>query len=149
MIYRRYCVLYNGIPYSDIHCSYFTGRDFAVNLLVQLSGRPHVLSGIITLFFRLLSHPASRSILVSFLLPIAAAICSAVSPFCKISCNFHLITVHLSSGSAVEYFDASYNFLKTWKFGIHCTNMVLTPCCNTIYNSIFPKLFMVIYNEVY
>jgi hypothetical protein len=139
LICLRYCVLCIGIPCSDIHSRYFKGRDFAVSLLVHKQLRAGLMlswiSGIITLFFRLLSHPASRSILVSFLLPIAAAICSAVSPFCRISCNSHLIAVCLSSCSTGEYFfDASYNFMKKWKSGIHCMNIVLTPYCNTKYS---------------
>lgn len=137
LIYLRYSVLCNDIPCSDVHCSCFIGRD--VNQSACWYTNSYVaglmfswISGIITLFFRLLSHPASRSILVSFLLPIAAAICSAVSPFCRISCNSHLIAVHLPSGSTAKYFDASYNCMKKWKSGIHCMNIVLTPYGNTM-----------------
>lgn len=139
VICLRYCVLCNNNPCSDIHSSYFVRRDF--NQSACWYTNSHVaglmfswITGIITLFFRLLSHPASRSILVSFLLPIAAAMCSAVSPFCRISCNSHLIAVHLPSGSTAEYFDGSYNRMKKWKSGIHCMNIVLTPYGNTVYS---------------
>jgi glycosyltransferase involved in cell wall biosynthesis len=68
---------------------------------------------IITLFFRLLSHPASNSILVNFRLPIAAAMCSAVSPFWKISFNYHLLVLLYKKV-----------IMKFWSCGIYIREML-------------------------